>query len=412
MVFYCIITEKIPAPWATMAGGMVMALVGIIDEHQALEAVYKGLEIIYLLIGMMIIVHLISETGVFQWFAIKVAQLVGGSPFKLMVLLAIITAVASAFLDNVTTILLIIPVTTLLAEQLQLSPYPFIMTEIMATNIGGMATLIGDPPQLIIGNEANLEFNEFLLNTAPLSIIGMIVLIVNVYFIYGKKMVVPHELRAKVMDLNAGETLKDKNLLKKALLVFGMVILGFLMNEFIHKGLAIISISGALLLVIINKIKPQDILKHVEWDTLFFFMGLFVLVRGIENINVISILGEKIIKFTDGELHTAVYSITTISSLLSSIIGNVASAATISKIIHIIHPTFLIDASSLWWALSIGTCLGGNMTILASASNIIAVSAAEKAGCKISFFQFMKLGLFITFQTIAVAMIYLEWRYI
>lgn len=412
-VFYLIITEKVPAPWATMGGGMAMALIGIMNEHDVLQAIYGGLEIIFLLIGMMIIVHLISETGVFQWFAIKVAQFVRGNPFKLMALLAIVTGIASAFLDNVTTILLMIPVTTLLAEQLKISPYPFIMTEIMAANIGGMATLIGDPPQLIIGSEGKLGFNDFLMNTSPLAIIGMIILILNVYFIYGRKMEVPRELRARIMELDPSRTLKDKKLLKRASIVFLLVIAGFLMNGFIHRGLSVIAISGAIVLVVMNKIKPEDILKHVEWDTLFFFMGLFVLVRGIENVNLINIMGEKIVTLTNGHLGTAVLAITTFSSALSAIIGNVASAATISKIIHIIHPTFsgVVEPTVLWWALSIGTCLGGNFTILASASNIIAVSAAEKAGCKITFLEFMKLGTFITFQTIIVGIIYLKLRY-
>lgn len=194
IVFYLMITEKVPGPWATMIGGLIMALVGIINEEDALEAISERLEILFLLIGMMIIVHLVSETGVFQWFAIKVAQLVRGEPFRLVVLLAIVTALCSAFLDNVTTILLMAPVSILLAKQLRLDPFPFIITEVMSANIGGLATLIGDPTQLIIGAEGNLGFNEFLLNTAPVAVLSMILLITNVYLIYGKNMKVSFQM--------------------------------------------------------------------------------------------------------------------------------------------------------------------------------------------------------------------------
>ena len=205
-VFYLMITEKVPQAWATMIGGLIMALIGIINEEDALEAVSERLEILFLLIGMMIIVHLVSETGVFQWFAIKVAQLVRGEPFRLVVLLAVVTALCSAFLDNVTTILLMAPVSILLAKQLKLDPFPFVITEVMSANIGGLATLIGDPTQLIIGAEGNLGFNSFLLNTAPMSIIAMIILIANVYIIYGRHMVVSNELKARIMELDSSRS--------------------------------------------------------------------------------------------------------------------------------------------------------------------------------------------------------------
>ena len=295
-VFYLMITEKVPQAWATMIGGLIMALIGIINEEDALEAVSERLEILFLLIGMMIIVHLVSETGVFQWFAIKVAQLVRGEPFRLVVLLAVVTALCSAFLDNVTTILLMAPVSILLAKQLKLDPFPFVITEVMSANIGGLATLIGDPTQLIIGAEGNLGFNSFLLNTAPMSIIAMIILIANVYIIYGRHMVVSNELKARIMELDSSRSLKDQKLLQQAAVIFALVLVGFILNNFINKGLAIISLSGAIFLVIIAKRNPKEILEHVEWETLFFFIGLFMMIRGIENLNIINIIGDRIIQ--------------------------------------------------------------------------------------------------------------------
>lgn len=416
-VFYLMITEKIPASWATMIGGLIMALIGIINEEDALEAVADRLEILFLLIGMMMIVHLISETGVFQWFAIKVAQLVRGEPFRLVVLLAIVTAVCSAFLDNVTTILLMAPVSILLAKQLRLDPFPFVITEVMSANIGGLATLIGDPTQLIIGAEGNLGFNDFLLNTAPMAIISMIILIANVYIIYGRHMVVSNELKARIMELDSSRSLKEPKLLKEAAVIFLLVLVGFILNNFINKGLAIISLSGAIFLVIIAKRKPKEIFENVEWETLFFFIGLFMMIRGIENLNIIKLIGDKLIGITTGKFDMAVLGVTWISAAFTSIIGNVANAATMSKIVAVMVPEFAKDIAdpvkikAFWWALSIGSCLGGNITILSSATNVVAVGAAAKAGCKIDFVKFFKFGGLIALETLIIGSIYLFVRY-
>ncbi len=414
LVFYLIITEKVPGALATMAGGLAMAMTGIIHEEHALEAIAGRLEIIFLLVGMMIVVHLISETGVFQWFAVKVAQLVRGEPFALIVLLSIVTAVCSAFLDNVTTILLMAPVSILLANQLKLNPFPFIMTEIMAANIGGSATLIGDPTQLIIGNEGNLGFNDFLFNTAPLSIVALIFLVVTVYLLYGKKLEVSRDLKARIMELDASRSLKNMTLLKQSGSIFILIIVGFLMNNFIHKGLMVISLSGAIYLCIIAKKKPEEIFKHVEWDTLFFFIGLFMMVKGVEEVHFIDMIGNKLIDLTAGNFNLAVMVITWVSALFTSVIGNVANAATVSKIIHVMTPAFegMGNTQSFWWALSLGSCLGGNATILASATNVVAVGAATKAGCKISFVDFLKFGLIVTVQSLVLASAYIWFRYL
>ena len=412
-VFYLMITEKVPSAWATMLGGLIMALIGIINEENALEAIYERLEIIFLLVGMMIIVHIISETGVFQWFAIKVAQLVRGEPFRLIVLLSVVTALCSAFLDNVTTILLMAPVSILLANQLKLDPFPFIISEVMSANIGGVATLIGDPTQLIIGSEGNLGFNEFLMNTSPMAIISMIILITNVYFLYGRKMHVSRELKARIMELDSSRSLKDIKLLKEAMIVFSLVLAGFILNNFIDKGLAIIALSGAIILVTLAKREPKEVLNNVEWDTLFFFIGLFMMIRGIENLHIIDIIGEKLIEITAGNFNMALAAITWLSAGFTSIIGNVANAATVSKIVEVMIPSFekIGNTQAFWWALSFGSCLGGNISMLASATNVVAVGAAGKAGCKIDFVKFLKFGAMISVQTLIASTIYMWIRY-
>ena len=220
VTFYFIITEKISSAWATMLGGLIMALIGILNEEQALKAIYERLEILLLLIGMMMMVHIISETGVFQWFAIKVAQFTKGEPFRLIVMLSLITALCSAFLDNVTTILLMAPISILLANELRIDPFPFVMTEIMSANIGGLATLIGDPTQLIIGSEGELGFNAFLANTAPMAIISMMILLGNVYFFYCRKMHISRDLKIRIMEIDSSRSLKDIEVLKVSMIIF------------------------------------------------------------------------------------------------------------------------------------------------------------------------------------------------
>lgn len=413
VTFYFIITEKISSAWATMLGGLVMALIGILNEEQALKAIYERLEILLLLIGMMMMVHIISETGVFQWFAIKVAQFTKGEPFRLIVMLSLITALCSAFLDNVTTILLMAPISILLANELRVDPFPFVMTEIMSANIGGLATLIGDPTQLIIGSEGELGFNAFLTNTAPMAIISMIILLGNVYFFYCRKMHISRDLKIRIMEIDSSRSLKDIKVLKISMIIFSMVLIGFVLNNFINKGLAIIALSGAMFLVVLTKKEPKDILGNVEWETLFFFIGLFMMITGIENLHIIDFIGNKLADFTKGDFKLALISITWLSGMFTSVIGNVANAATVSKIVNVMLPTFQgqDNLNALWWALSFGSCLGGNLTILASATNVVAVAASKKAGCKIDFVKFLKFGASISIQTLLVATIYLLVRY-
>lgn len=413
VTFYFIITEKISSAWATMLGGLIMALIGILNEEQALKAIYERLEILLLLIGMMMMVHIISETGVFQWFAIKVAQFTKGEPFRLIVMLSLITALCSAFLDNVTTILLMAPISILLANELRIDPFPFVMTEIMSANIGGLATLIGDPTQLIIGSEGELGFNAFLTNTAPMAIISMMILLGNVYFFYCRKMHISRDLKIRIMEIDSSRSLKDIEVLKVSMIIFSMVLIGFVLNNFINKGLAIIALSGAIFLVVLTKKEPKEILVNVEWETLFFFIGLFMMITGIENLHIIDFIGNKLADFTKGNFKLALISITWLSGMFTSVIGNVANAATVSKIVNVMLPTFQgqSNLNALWWALSFGSCLGGNLTILASATNVVAVAASKKAGCKIDFVKFLKFGASISIQTLLVATIYLLVRY-
>lgn len=411
VTFYFIISEKYPKSIVTIIGGALMVTLQIITEEEALETIGYNLEIIFLLIGMMMIVEIMSETGIFQWVAIKIAQLVRGNPIKILVLTSIVTAVFSAVLDNVTTILLIVPITIFLAKRLDIDPKPFVLLQIFASNIGGTATMIGDPPNLIIASLSGLEFNDFIINLAPFIVINMAVLLISSALFFRNKFHVSNELKAGIMELSLERTIKNKKLLIQSIVIFSLVILGFLSNSLTHIGLAIIAMLGATILIFLSKKKPEEVFAKVEWDTLFFFGGLFVLVDGIENLGIISKLSEYLIYFTAGNLKFTSSLILILSTILSPIVGSIPHTLSFGKILLEIAPNFNGDVQSLWWALSLGACLGGNMTIVGAAANIVGASVAKKGGIDISFMEFFKWGIIVVAQSTVLSLIYIYFRY-
>ena len=409
--FYFILFGKQPKSLTAIIGGSLMVLTGILDQEEALHAVGKNLEIFLLLMGLMMVVEIMSETGIFQWAAITVAQKAKGDPIKVLIMLSIVTAICSAFLDNVTTILLIVPMTALLARKLELDPFPFIIVQIFACNIGGTATMIGDPPNLIIASMGKLDFNHFIFNLTPLVVVNMIVLIITAKLLFKKKMIVSRELRASIMDLEPNRSIKNKTLLIQSCCLFGLILIGFLTNMVTNIGLAIISIMGSVLLLSLSKKSPEEIYKKVEWETLFFFGGLFVLVEGVENLGIIKVLGERIIAVTDGNLKLTSSLILVISTILSPIIGSIPHTLSFGKIIVEILPGYTGQTDVLWWALSLGACLGGNMTIVGAAANIVGSSVAKKVGIEISFKEFFKWGVIVVLQSTILSLIYINVRY-
>lgn len=411
VTFYFIITEKYPKSIVTMIGGALMVILQIITEEEALETVGYNLEIMFLLIGMMLIVEIMSETGIFQWVAIKIAQLVRGNPIKILVFTSIVTAVFSAVLDNVTTILLVVPITIFLARRLEVDPKPFVLLQIFASNIGGTATMIGDPPNLIIASLSGLDFNSFIFNLTPFIIINMAVLLISAVLYLRNKLQVSNELKAGIMELSLDRTITNKKLLIQSIIVFSLVILGFLTNSFTHFGLSIIAITGAAVLIFLSKKKTEEVFAKVEWDTLFFFGGLFVLVDGIENLGIISKLAEYLIYFTEGNLKFTSGLILLLSTILSPIVGSIPHTLSFGKILLEIIPNFQGDTQVLWWSLSLGACLGGNMTIVGAAANIVGASVAKKGGIEISFMEFFKWGTIVVIQSTILSLIYVYLRY-
>lgn len=411
VTFYFIITEKYPKSLVSVIGGALMVVVNILNEKKALEVVGHNLEILVLLIGMMIIVEIMSETGIFQWVAIKIAQTVNGDPIKILAFLSIVTATFSAFLDNVTTILLIVPVTIFLAKRLELDPKPFVLMQIFMSNIGGTATMIGDPPNLIIGSLGKISFNEFIIHLGPIVLINAIVLIVSASLYLKPRMHVSRELRATIMELDLSRTIKNRKLLLQSIVVFIGVILGFLTNSFTDIGLSIIAVLGAGILVILSGKKPEDVLTKVEWDTLFFFGGLFVVIQGIEELGIVKMIGEYVVSLTAGNLELTSGLILLVSAGLSPIIGSIPHALSFGKIILEILPNYSGDTNVLWWSLSLGACLGGNMTIVGAAANMVGASVSKKVGIEITFKEFFKWGTIVVAQSVILSLIYIYVRY-
>lgn len=411
ITFYFIISEKYPKSIVALIGGGIMVIFKILDEEQALHTIGYNLEILFLLIGMMTIVEIMSETGVFQWVAIKIAQMVKGDPLKILVLLSITTAIFSAALDNVTTILLIVPVTIFLAKRLEVNPKPFILLQIFMSNIGGTSTMIGDPPNLIIASLSKLTFNDFIINLMPIIIINTIVLLVTVAWYFKKDLVVSRELKAGIMELDLSRTIKDKKLLTQSIIIFSIVVLGFLTNGITRFGLSIIAVLGAMILIFLSKKNPEEVFAKLEWDTLFFFAGLFVLVEGIENLGVIAKISEYILHITNGNLKLTSSIILILSTILSPIIGSIPHTLSFGKIIVDIVPGFSGHTDVLWWSLALGACLGGNMTIVGAAANIVGTSVSKKVGIEISFKEFFKYGLIVVLQSTILSLIYILVRY-
>lgn len=424
--FYLIVRERIPGPWAALLGALCMRFFLIINQEELIKAVADNLDIIFLLIGMMIIVHIMSETGIFQWVAIKLAQFVRGEPIPLMMLIVCVTAIFSAFLDNVTTILLIGPVSILLAEQLEIDPIPFLICEAMASNIGGTATLIGDPPNILIASKAGLTFNDFIFHLTPVILINLAGFLVGVKLILGKKIIVANELKVKIMELDTSRTIKDKKLLIESLIILFLVLTGFFMHSFIHLEPSFMALAGAVALTIIAKKDPEEVLKTVEWKTLFFFIGLFIVVEGVVKIGAIKMIADWALHLTKGSLKMTSMLILWFSAFISAIVDNIPYTATMIPIIG--GNSGLINSISsqisatpevyeniryaLWWSLSLGACLGGNGTLVGASANVVAAGIAAKSGRKISFMRFTKYGVLVTLQSLIISSIYIWFRYL
>ncbi|MFC1598374.1 SLC13 family permease [Patescibacteria group bacterium] len=409
LAYGVIVSERIHRTTVAIAGGVLMVVLGVITQEQAFEAI--DFNTIGLLMGMMVIVLITRKTGLFQYVAIHAAKIAKGEPIRILIYLALITAVFSALLDNVTTILLIAPVTFVIADNLKINPLPLLITEIIMSNIGGTATLIGDPPNILIGSAAGLSFIDFLANLAPIVVIIAPVVLLFLWFIYKKQLKTTEELKKSVMKFDPKSALKDKKLLKKSLAVMAITTVGFLLHGVLHLEPATIALFGAGLLLIITDIHPEEILAGVEWTTILFFAGLFVLVAGIEHVGFIDFLAGQLLDLTQGSMMATTFAILWGSAVFSAFIDNIPFVATMIPLVEELGISGL-NIDTLWWALALGADMGGNGTLVGASANLVAAGLAEKAGYKLEFKDFFKIGFVVMIITVAMSTAYIWIRYL
>ncbi|MFO1424347.1 MAG: ArsB/NhaD family transporter [Candidatus Competibacteraceae bacterium] len=416
-----VMSEKINRAIVALVAAGLMIILGILNQ----EAAIRGIDFntIGLLIGMMVIVAITRQSGIFQYLAIWAAKKVNANPWGILVMISLVTAVTSAFLDNVTTVLLVVPVTLLITEELKVKPYPYLFSMIFASNIGGTATLIGDPPNIMIGSATGLTFNDFAYHLTPVIIVVMAATLVPIYFIWGRHLRATPEDRQRVMQFNEFEAITDWRLLKQCLAVIGIVVFGFIFAKWLNLEAATIAIFGAAVLLLLANFGkgPDDQSKHVleafnevEWITIFFFVGLFIVVHAVDSTGLLRLLAEKMVAMTGGNLNATAMIILWSSAILSAIIDNIPFVATMIPLIKAMAPTFGGESGllPLWWALSLGACLGGNGTLIGASANLVVAGFAERAGQPIRFVQYTLVAFPIMLLSIFICMFYLEWRYL
>ncbi len=421
VTYAAIMSEKINRAIVSLLAAGLMILLGILNQ----EAAIRGIDFntIGLLIGMMVIVAVTRQSGVFQFMAIWSAKKVNANPWGILVMISLVTAVTSALLDNVTTVLLVVPVTLLITEELKVKPYPYLFAMIFASNIGGTSTLIGDPPNIMIGSATGLTFNDFAYHLTPVILVIMAATLLPIYFIWGRHLQATSEDRQRVMQFNEYEAISNVRLLKYCLTVIGLVIGGFVFAKLLHLEAATVAMTGAALLLLLANFghDPEHQSKHVldafnevEWITIFFFVGLFIVVHGVDGTGLLKLLAEKMMALTGGNLTATAMVILWSSAILSAIIDNIPFVATMIPMIKAMAPTFggSEGLMPLWWALSLGACLGGNGTLIGASANLVVAGFAERAGQPIRFVQYTLMAFPLMLLSIAISAVYLYWRYL
>jgi len=411
-----IISEKINRSIIATAGALMMVIFGIVDLHTAYtEHIHWAT--IFLLFGMMILVGITNKSGVFQYIAIRTAQSANGDPVKIMVRLALLTAIGSAFIDIVTMVLLITPITIAITRLLHMNPAPFLITEIIACNIGGAATLVGDPPNIMIGVAAGISFNEFLIHMTPIIIVILLVIIAYLKSYYKKHLHVDEQYQQGLMDIDPKDFIRDSALAKKSIFVFALTLLGFILHQFLHMEPAVVALAGATLLMLIG-IKESDleeVYHSVEWVTIFFFVGLFVLVGGMVEVGIIKKAATWMIEVTGGNITLTSLAVLWGAGLVSGFVDNIPLVATLIPMIQDMGAQLAlppVELSTLWWSLALGACLGGNSTLIASSANLIVANIAIREGAPISFVDFLKVSVPATLISLALASVYVYFVFI
>ena len=404
-----IATERVDRTKIALAGAVLLLLTQTIEQARAIEAI--DWNTLGLLVGMMLMVKITETTGVYTWLAIRAGQISGGRPLAVVVSLSVTTAVLSAFLDNLTTVLLMVPITFLLADALDIDPVPLVIIEIIVSNIGGTATLIGDPPNILIAGATDLTFTEFIVNLAPISALTFIVVTGGLYWVYRRRLIVAPEARRHVMELDARRSIDDADELKRTAPVLIGSILLFFAHQQLHIEPATVALTGATMMLLVSRQPLEKSLAGIEWPTLFFFVGLFVMVGALEERGAISAVADGIADITQGNRSAELLGIMWASAIGSGIVDNIPFTAAMIPVVEQLQQGNGGD-DAYWWALSLGACFGGNATIIAAAANVAAAGMAARAGQPIGFMTFLKIGLPVTFVSLILATAYIAVRYL
>ncbi len=415
-----IISERLNRSIIALLGAMLMIMFGLLTQEQAVAGV--DFNTIGLLVGMMVIVSITRKSGVFEYLAIWSAKLVKANPAGILAMLAVVTAVVSALLDNVTTVLLVVPVTLVITEALKVNPYPFLFSQILASNIGGTATLIGDPPNILIGGQVGLSFNDFLIHLSPVIVVILIVHVISIHLIWGRSMASTAELRARVMAFEESEAITDSRLLKLASLVLALVIVAFVLARPLGLESGTIGMAGAALLLMLDNLGKSaehqsasvvKVYNEIEWITIFFFVGLFIVIAGVEHAGLLRLLADKLLAATGGDFNVTGFSILWTSAVLSAIVDNIPFVATMIPLIKSLGPAFGgADAlTPLWWCLSLGACLGGNGTLIGASANLTVAGIAERNGVPFRFMEYTRIAFPLMLIHLAICNLYVWWRY-
>ncbi len=416
-----IISERVNRAIVAGLGAGLMVTLGVLNQ----EAAVRGIDFntLGLLTGMMVIVAITRRCGIFQYIAVWSAKKVHADPWGILLMLAAVTAVFSALLDNVTTVLLIAPVTLLITEELKVHPYPYLFAEILASNIGGTATLIGDPPNIMIGSATGLTFNDFVFNLAPIVPVILVITLIIIYFVWGRQLQASNEARHRIMQFNERAAITDARLLKQSLAVLALVLTGFVLAHPLHLEPATIAMFGAGLLLLVTNLKnkaeeqSEDVHRtfgEVEWVTIFFFVGLFIVVAGIEHTGLLDILANQVISLTGGDMAITALAILWVSAVASTVVDNIPFVATMIPLIYSMAPTFggIEQLLPLWWSLALGACLGGNGSLIGASANLIVAGFAERAGYRIPFLSFMAMAFPLMLLSIVIASVYVYFRFL
>jgi len=413
VVYFCIISERIHRTIAAVLGGMLMIFLKIVPQEKAFA--YVDWNVIFLLIGMMIMVAVIGKTGLLQYIAIKSAKIARGDPYRIMVYLIFITAIFSAFLDNVTTVVFIAPISILIARDLEITPIPFLISEALASNVGGTATLIGDPPNLMIGSAAHISFLSFLKHIAPPIVFIILFLPLMMRLLMREKLRVTYERKARIMEFDSTKLIQDKALLRRTLVIFFLVIAGFFIHEYIDIEVATIAMIGAFVLILTmprQRESLREFLSQIEWTSLFFFIGFFIMIGGLEELGIVKFIALRLTVLFKDNLLLGTLSTLWFSGFISAVFDNIPFTATMIPIVKYMSLSMRLPAiNPLWWALSLGACLGGNMTMIGAAANVVIADISDKNGYSINFWEFLKYGFFITIVNLLIASVYLWVRY-